>query len=263
MTDGKTFEYIEENRADLDTESLSSTASSNTSYSSLQQRLNGSLRNDPLITAAMQDFQEHVRSSSTQNLSSSYVHFIVSETFSFFKFVLRFSLRDRTLSNDSLSSDSTIRSSRRSRNNSQSSFTSVERSEIRKLIKTVKTKGVKTLNVPLPLAPVPIPVPPPEQLVTKSTESSARASRPRKSSLTEELDREFNRLRALDPDQELTYVTPSAVCKRKRSAERTKPKSPPPPTFNELLRQVQLRPVEKATKPVRIFILLCFSFYLA
>jgi len=72
----------------------------------------------------------------------------------------------------------------------------------------------------------------------------------RKSSITEELDREFNKLRALDPNQELIYVTPSTICKRKKTNEKPVQTIPPLPTFDELLRQVQLRPIHKSTKPV-------------
>jgi hypothetical protein len=74
--------------------------------------------------------------------------------------------------------------------------------------------------------------------------------KPRKSSLTEELDREFNKLRALDPNQELTYVTPSTICKRKKTLEKPASTIPPLPTFDELLRQVQLRPIDKPSKPI-------------
>jgi hypothetical protein len=42
----------------------SSSSSSNHSRSSLQRRLNGSLRNDPLIIAAMEDYRQLRRSSS-------------------------------------------------------------------------------------------------------------------------------------------------------------------------------------------------------
>ncbi len=52
--------YLEGTHIDSDTQSLSS----NHSHSSLQQRLNGSLRNDPLISAAMEDYRELQRSSS-------------------------------------------------------------------------------------------------------------------------------------------------------------------------------------------------------
>ena len=67
---------LEEPRTDIDTASLlslssassSSSSSSNPRHSPLQQRLNGSLRNDPLITAAMEDFRRFRRSPS-QNTS--------------------------------------------------------------------------------------------------------------------------------------------------------------------------------------------------
>ncbi|CAF3362352.1 unnamed protein product [Rotaria socialis] len=226
-----------QHRTDIDTASLLSSSSSSSSsdprHSPLQQRLNGSLRSDPLITAAMEDFRR-LRRSPSQNTSLT--------------------SRGRNLSLDSFCSDSTLCSSRRSRSRSQSSFTSVERSEIRELIKTIKNKDAKKFNISIPTTTttstsIPIPVSSPEPPMTIYTQTSARTNKPKKSSLTEELDREFNKLRARDPDQELTYVTPSSICKRKKTLEKPSPNIPPAPAFNELLRQVQLRPVDKSTRP--------------
>ncbi|CAF0996090.1 unnamed protein product [Rotaria magnacalcarata] len=224
-----------EHRTDIDTASLlsssSSSLSSNPRHSPLQRRLNVSLRNDPLITAAMEDFRRFRRSPSQNTSLTS---------------------RGRNLSLDSLCSDSTLCSSRRSRSHSQSSFTSVERSEIRELIKTIKNKDAKTLNISIPTTTstsIPIPVSSPEPSMTIYTQTSARTNKPKKSFLTEELDREFNKLRARDPNQELTYVTPSSICKRKKTLEKPSPNIPPAPAFTELLRQVQLRPVDKSARP--------------
>lgn len=73
----------------------------------------------------------------------------------------------------------------------------------------------------------------------------------KKSCIAEELDREFNKLRALDPDQELNYVNPSSICKRKKTNEKPRDNTTPSPTFDQLLRQVQLRPIDKSIiKPV-------------
>ncbi|CAF4877259.1 unnamed protein product, partial [Rotaria socialis] len=88
-----------------------------------------------------------------------------------------------------------------SRSRSQSSFTSVERSEIRELIKTIKNKDAKKFNISIPTTTttstsIPIPVSSPEPPMTIYTQTSARTNKPKKSSLTEELDREFNKLRA-------------------------------------------------------------------
>ncbi|CAF2753853.1 unnamed protein product [Rotaria sp. Silwood2] len=218
----------EEIRMDIDTESSSLLSTS--SYSSLQQRLNGSLRNDPLIIAAMEDFRQ-LRRTSSQNISIT--------------------PRNRSLSRDSLSSDSTLQSSIISRSHSQSSFTSVERIEIRELIKTVKTQGTTSLNVSHQSATIAVCVPSPDQsIITNIQQPSTPKNKPKKSCVTEELDREFSKLRAIDPDQELTYVIPSSMCKRKKTLEKPIENVPPVPKFDELLRQVQLRPVNKSIRPI-------------
>lgn len=87
--------------------------------------------------------------------------------------------------------------------------------------------------------------------------------------MTEELDREFSKLRALAVDDELTNVTPSSFCKRKKSTkDRPAPTLPPLPTFSDLLRKVQLRPVDKAAltvsqiSPLISLISLCLAFIL-
>ncbi|CAF4379839.1 unnamed protein product, partial [Adineta steineri] len=78
---------------------LSSSSSNSSSHASLQKRLNGSLRNDPLLTAAMEDFRQLRQTSSRQTSITSH---------------------RRDLSRDSLCSSSTHRSiSSRSRSHSQ------------------------------------------------------------------------------------------------------------------------------------------------
>ncbi|CAF0845031.1 unnamed protein product [Rotaria sp. Silwood1] len=226
----------EKPRMNLDTESSSSSSSSSSlssssnSYSSLQQRLNGSLRNDPLIIDAMEDFRQ-LRRLSSQNTSIS--------------------PHNRSLSRDSLCSDSTLHSSTISRSHSQSSFTSVERLEIRELIKTVKTQGKTSLNASHESISIAVCVSSSEQsIITDIQQPSTPKNKPKKSCVTEELDRKFSKLRSLEPDQELTYVTPSSICKRKKTLEKPAENIPPVPTFDELLRQVQLRPVNKLIKPI-------------
>ena len=82
-------------------------------------------------------------------------------------------------------------------------------------------------------------------------ENSIPVNKPKRSLVTEELDREFSKLRALAADDELTYVTPSSFCKRKKSTkDRPAPTLPPLPTFSDLLRKVQLRPVDKSALTV-------------
>jgi hypothetical protein len=61
--DFSAIRYIEGTRMDSDIQS-SSSSSSNHSRLSLQRRLNGSLRNDPLIIAAMEDYRQLHRSTS-------------------------------------------------------------------------------------------------------------------------------------------------------------------------------------------------------
>ena len=155
--------------------------------------------------------------------------------------------RYRRQSRDSVHSDSTIRSptpsiSRsRSRSHSQSSFTSIERSEIRQIIKNIKCNETQSVESVSRSSSVP-PAPPIHNLTP--------VTKPKRSLVTEELDREFNKLRALIPDQELTYVTPSSFCKRKKSTGKGPAPLPPLPTFSELLRKVQLRPVDKSALTV-------------
>jgi hypothetical protein len=154
--------------------------------------------------------------------------FVLFNFFLFLKFYFS-SPRHRDLSRDSLCSDSTHRSSLSlSRSHSQSSFTSLERLEIRHLIKTLKTKGIQSLNNPIQLSPISPPLF--EQILPKQS-SSIPIIKPKKSSITEELDREFNKLRSINPNEDLLLVKPSLIHKEKKSF-------PPLPTFDELLHKI-------------------------
>ncbi len=70
--------YKEKNSTNLHKNQMNlnnqSSPSSTSSHSSFQKRLNGSLRNDPLLNAAMENFQEFRRASS-QSTSLTYVFF--------------------------------------------------------------------------------------------------------------------------------------------------------------------------------------------
>ncbi|CAF3782837.1 unnamed protein product [Adineta steineri] len=177
---------------------LSSSSSNSSSHSSLQKRLNGSLRNDPLLTAAMEDFRQLRQTSSRQTSITSH---------------------RRDLSRDSLCSSSTHRSiSSRSRSHSQSSFTSLERLEIRRLIKTFKTKDIKNLNNSFQVSSIISSTT--EKLITKQQQqlqssSSMSLAKPKRSSVTEELDRQFRKIRSNNPDEDLIYVKPSLIHKDK------------------------------------------------
>ena len=121
-----------------------------------------------------------------------------------------FSTPRGNLSRDSLCSDSTDQSSTRSRTHSHSSFTSLERLEIRHLIKALKTKGISTLDLPVApnstvVAKTPIPKPQVETPLNKQ----------QKSSITEELDQKFAQLRSTHPNEELIYVKPSLLNKQR------------------------------------------------
>ncbi|CAF3999878.1 unnamed protein product [Rotaria magnacalcarata] len=97
----------------------------------------------------------------------------------------------------------------------QSSFTSLERLEIRRLIKSLKKNGLQSLTVPIPTSSKHLP--PPKQPINKTLSSSTTPSicKPEKSSITEELERKFNKLRSSNPNQELIYVKPSSITKQK------------------------------------------------
>ncbi|CAF3480534.1 unnamed protein product [Rotaria sp. Silwood1] len=176
--------------------SSSSSLSTCSSHSSLQKILNGSLRHDPLLNAAMEDFRQ-LRQTSSRSTSLTPHH--------------------RDLSRDSLCSGSTHHlSAARSRSRSHSSFTSLERLEIRNLIKTLKTNGLQSLNIPVQLLPNSLQST--EKFLNKKTSSSILTiNKPEKSSITEELEREFSKLRSNNPNQELIYVKPSLIKKEKKS----------------------------------------------
>ncbi|CAF4989106.1 unnamed protein product, partial [Rotaria socialis] len=123
---------------------------------------------------------------------------------------------------DSLCSGSTRHSSSSSSSTSsisqcrsQSSFTSLERLEIRRLIKSLKKNGLQSLTVPIPTSSKHLP--PSKQPISKTLSSSTIPSicKPEKSSITEELERKFNKLRSSNPNQELIYVKPSSITKQK------------------------------------------------
>ena len=129
------------------------------------------------------------------------------------------------------------------------------------MIKTIKTKPAPSVRHLPESVPMPAPIPIPISLSTSASEQSLSirspspllsSSRPRKSSLTEELDREFSKLRSLDPNQEISFVTPSSFCKRKvKTLEKPLPEViTPVSTFDEFLRKVQLRPIDKSVKPL-------------
>jgi hypothetical protein len=205
----------------------SSSSSTISSQSSFQKRVNGSLRNDPLLIAAMEDFRQLHRASS-QSTSLTYVFLFIDSL----KFYCICSPHQRDLSRDSLCSNSTHHSSSSiSRSHSQSSFTSLERLEIRHLIKTLKSKGFQTLNIPFQSTPIP---PPSSESCSIKKPSSLSIIKPKKSSVTEELDREFTKLRSNNPHEELNQVKPSLIHKPKKS-------HPSLRLFDELLHQVPMQ----------------------
>ncbi|CAF0907384.1 unnamed protein product [Didymodactylos carnosus] len=121
----------------------------------------------------------------------------------------------------------------------------MERSEIRHLIKTMKQNSRK---IPLKSCAT-IPHAPPFLLSKEYNRHCLK-----KSSIANELDKEFSRIRAQQPNQELSYVPPSMICRRKTPYcpinQKTKsinkeitPSPSPPPTFADLLRTVQLKPI--------------------
>ena len=109
---------------------------------------------------------------------------------------------------------STHHSSSESRSQSQSSFTSIERLEIRYLIKAFKSKDLQTLNIPIQTSSnLPLLT---ERFMPKNS-SPPSIIKPEKSSIAEELDRKFNKLRSNNPNQELVCVKPSLVNKQEES----------------------------------------------
>ena len=135
----------------------------------------------------------------------------------------------RNISRDSLCSESTHRSSSASHARSQSSFTSLERLEIRHLIRALKAPGVPSLSMPFP--------------PSAPASSSADLSRSKPSpplpiikqqlcSITEQLDREFSQLRSIDPNRDLIYVKPSLIRKQRTGV-------PPLPSLDQLFQKVK------------------------
>lgn len=114
------------------------------------------------------------------------------------------------------------------------------------MIKKIKTNEKKPSIISLPASPFGS-----DESLISNTRSSIPKIKPQKSCIAEELDREFNKLRALNPDREINFVNPSSICQRKKTNEKPVENTPPLPTFDELLRQVQLRPIDKPViKPI-------------
>ena len=104
------------------------------------------------------------------------------------------------------------------------------------------------MNTILQSSPTPVSPTPSELSLNISSAPSEPITRLKKSPLTEELEREFSKLRARDPEQDIIKVIPSLICKRRRTPEKSVQPIPPLPALDELLRQVQLRPVDKTIK---------------
>ena len=143
-----------------------------------------------------------------------------------------FSSRRRDLSRDSLCSNSTHHStSSISRSRSQSSFTSLERLQIRRIIESFNSKDSRPLQSLLtnPKST--------EEKMTKPVLSSVALKKSKKSSVTEELDRQFHKLRSDNPNQELIYVKPSSIQKNKELI-------PSLPSLDEIIRKAQTQKVD-------------------
>jgi hypothetical protein len=121
------------------------------------------------------------------------------------------------LSRDSLCSESTDRSSSALHSPSQASFTSLERLEIRHLIKTLKSKGMPSFERlhSTTVAARTLPTPSASRRLPPSL--SMPAIKQQQSSITEELEQKFARLRSMDPQQDLIYVKPSLIHRQDRS----------------------------------------------
>lgn len=131
----------------------------------------------------------------------------------------------------------------RSRSHSQSSFTSLERLEIRHLIKALKSKGLQSLELPLPSSlSRSVPASSMEQSISKPSVNIS-AGKHQKSSITEELDQKFAQLRSIDPNRDLIYVKPSLLHKQHNNT------FPPLPTVRELLQKAQMQSSENVKKP--------------
>lgn len=124
------------------------------------------------------------------------------------------SQHQRDISRDSLCSNSTHHSSSSiSRSHSQSSFTSLERLEIRNLIKTLKAKGLQAIDLSLQSSSSIIP--PPSEPCPTTKPISIPIIKSKKSTVTEELDREFHRIRLSNPNEELINIRPSLLQKQR------------------------------------------------
>lgn len=143
-----------------------------------------------------------------------------------------FSQHQRDLSRDSLCSNSTHHSSSSiSRSHSQSSFTSLERLEIRNLIKTLKAKGLQAIDLSIQSSSIPPPLSQPSAIIKPTPIPHDKT---KKSSITEELDREFSKIRLNNPNEELINVRPSLIHKQRSSL-------PPLPILDEFRQQLPLQ----------------------
>ena len=73
--------------------------------------------------------------------------------------------------------------------------------------------------------------------MTKPVLSSVALKKSKKSSVTEELDRQFHKLRSDNPNQELIYVKPSLIQKNKELI-------PSLPSLDEIIRKAQTQKVD-------------------
>lgn len=171
--------------------------------------------------------------------------------------------KKQDIDDNSGDSESTIRSRSssssktptRSRNHSQSSLTSVERLEIREIIKTFKSRPQKKHEPKFQKSKIMPSADADDASNIYAQPSMTTSVRPEKSLITQELDQAFSKLRGMDPNQDLTYVTPSSICKKRKApiAPISSVKTPEAPTFADLLKNVQLRPIEKKSIEVRIW----------
>jgi len=87
------------------------------------------------------------------------------------------------------------------------------------------------MDIPFQLSPI---LPPSSEQCSIKTSPPISIIKPKKSSITEELDREFHKLRLNNLNQELIYVKPSLIHKNKQTV-------PSLTIFDELLHNVQMQ----------------------
>ena len=110
----------------------------------------------------------------------------------------------------------------------------MERLEIRHLIKTFKSKDLPPLHKPFPIPSLASQSTAP--VISKPQASSLSPLKPKKSSVTEELDRQFRKLRSHHPNEDLIYVKPSLIQKDTTFI-------PSPPSLDELKQKAQTQRV--------------------